>query len=85
MTPETAEEAIRKIIIGRPVDKDGNLLHTSRVFVAASVIQWIYENTKTDDQISHYLSQVEKHLNGELEMYWENGLIRIRKEKRGKL
>lgn len=85
MTLQTAEEAIQKIIISRPLDRDGNLLHTSRIFVAASVIQWIYQNTKTEDQISHYLSQVEKHLNGELEMYWENGNIRIRKEKRGKL
>jgi len=85
MALETADEAIKRIIIERPIDKDGNLLHTSRVFVAASVIQWIYENTKTEDQIFHYLSQVEKHLSGELEMYWESGSIRIRKEKRGKL
>lgn len=85
MALETAEEAIKRIIIQRPIDKDENLLHTGRVFVAASVIQWIYENTKTEDQILHYLSQVEKHLSGELEMYWESGSIRIRKEKRGKL
>ena len=85
MAMETAEEAVKELIVKRPVDKDGNLLHTSRIFVAASVIRWIYENTNTKEQIMHYLSQVEKHLKGELEMYWENDLIRIRKEKRGKL
>lgn len=61
--------------------REGNLLNSERLFVAKSVLLWAAENSKTKEAYKSYLSEVERHLNGNITLYWEDGIIKVRKEK----
>ena len=82
MRIRSQEEIIKSLIKKYGVRKD-NIFMSQRLFVAATVVRWVFENTKTPDQIVQYLMQVEKHLDGELELFWEDGVIRVGKAKKG--
>jgi hypothetical protein len=78
-----SQEEIVKNLIKKYVNKSDNIFMSQRLFMAASVVRWVFENTKTPDQIIQYLMQVEKYLEGELELYWEDNIIRVGKVKKG--
>lgn len=61
--------------------RQDNLLDASRIFVAKSVLLWAIENTKESKSLKYYLNEIEKHLKGEITLYWEDDIVKIRKEK----
>lgn len=64
--------------------KEDNLIILERLFVAASVIRWSFKNSSRGDEILQYLMQVEKYLEGEINLYWEGDIIKVGRAKRGK-
>lgn len=64
--------------------KEENVYYLGRLFVAVSVIRWIFTNSSSNDEILSYLSQVERHMNEEIELYWSGNTIKVSKSKKGK-
>lgn len=61
-----------------------NLIDVRRLFIAASVVRWIFNSTSRTEEILQYLGQVEKYLNGQIELYWQGDIIKVGRPKRGK-
>jgi|LakMenE01Jun11ns_1017448.scaffolds.fasta_scaffold8805101_2 hypothetical protein len=81
MNYKNKEEAITGILKKYLVIKD-NMLLSERLFVAKSVINWIFQNSKNPLIIKSHLEDVEKHINGELELSWKDGFIVRKKNKK---
>jgi hypothetical protein len=64
--------------------QEENIIHLERLFMAASVIRWVFRVTNKPEEIVQYMGQIEKYLKGELELYWEAGVIKVKRVKRGK-
>lgn len=77
---QAVEKQIKKMLESF-LKKEGNLLDATRLFVAKSVLLWAAENAKETKAFKIYVSEVEKHLKGEITLYWEDGTIKVRKEK----
>lgn len=75
-----ASRTIKKLIKDFAVRQD-NVFYASRLFVANTVLGWIFNNHKDEKMIKHYVSLVEKHLIGEIDLYWDDGVVKVRKEK----
>jgi len=70
----TKEQAIRTIL-KKHLSVNDNLFLSQKLFVAKSVINWIFDNVKTEPVKKVYFEDVEKYLKGELDLKWFNGLI----------
>lgn len=70
------EREIRKLLKEFIRTKD-NLVLTDRMFVAISVLNWALQKTKDKNLLQYYLNEVKRHLNGEITLYWENGVVRV--------
>ena len=77
---QNAQKEIKKIIESHII-YDGNLIRADRLFIAKAVLLWAVENAKDQKTFTSYLYEIERHLNGEITLYWEDGKIKIRKEK----
>jgi hypothetical protein len=75
----TAEKIIKKMIKDYAV-KEENIFYADRLFVANTVLNWVLNNTKEEIQKKQYITQIEKHLTGEITLYWHKGVIKFRKE-----
>lgn len=73
------EKEIRKIL-SKYLKNEDNLAHAEKLFVAKSVLVWVFENNKDQKAIKYYISEVEKYLKEEIVLYWEDGVIKIRKD-----
>ena len=70
-------------ILKKYLKKQDNMLLSHRLFVAKSVINWIFDNTKHPLIIKSYIEDVEKYIVGTLELSWKDGVIiknKIKKE-----
>lgn len=77
---QNAEKQIKKMLESF-LKKEENLIIATRLFVAKSVLIWASENTKDLKAFKAYMAEVERHLNGEITLYWEDDIIKVRKEK----
>jgi hypothetical protein len=68
----------------RYLSKTDNVYHLERYFVACSVIRWIFGTTDKSEEILGYLAQVERHMNGEIDLFWDEGSIKVGKPKKDK-
>lgn len=75
------EREIIKDLINKYLKKDENVYYLDRLFVANTVIRWIFDETKQQGEILQYLIQVDKFLNGEINLYWKNGNIKVERKK----
>lgn len=60
--------------------REQNIFYADRLFVANTVLSWVLNNTTEEKQRRQYITQIEKHLTGEITLYWDNGVIKIRKD-----
>lgn len=60
-----------------------NVLLSERLFIANSVLDWIYNTTKNQKVIDAYLNDLEEYLKGNLELRWVDGVV-TKKESRDK-
>ena len=77
-------DEIIAIFVEKYLTKEDNIINAKRLFVASSVIRWIFETTTNQTEIIQYLGQVEKYLNGQIELYWHNDVIKVGRAKKGK-
>ena len=64
---------------------DGNVFHAEKAFVVYSVVKWVVEQAKSgefdDSQVKNYLNVVSAYLKGDIEIFWEEGTLYVRKLK----
>jgi hypothetical protein len=77
---QNAHKEIKKILDSY-IKREENVIYAERLFIARAVLFWAAENSKDQRTFKSYLSELERHLNGEITLYWEDGKIKIRKEK----
>jgi hypothetical protein len=75
----TAEKVIKKMIKDFAIPED-NVFYAERLFVANTVLNWVLKNTKEERQRKQYITQIEKHLVGEITLYWDDEVIKVRKD-----
>jgi hypothetical protein len=76
-------EEIIKSIYDRYSVKEENIIFLGRLFVAASVVRWAFKQSSKTEELLQYLSQVEKFLEGEIDLYWQDGVIKVGRNKKG--
>lgn len=69
---EILDELIKKFS-----QKKDNVYYLNRLFVANTVIRWIFRETSQHEEILQYLMQVERFLKEEIDLYWKNGKIKV--------
>ena len=77
----TTEEQVKKFL-KKYIEQKDNIFFCDRIFMANSVLTWALENIKEKEKFIYYLKEVEKHLSGELTLYWEDGSIKVKRKKR---
>lgn len=83
MKIKTPEEIIRGLKM-RYASSEENVYFMDKIFVAASVVKWIFLNSSKNEEILGYLAQVERYMNGEIDLHWEDNTIKVSKPKKGK-
>ena len=78
-------EQIIKAMVEKYSTKEDNIVHLERLFVAASVVRWVFQNTSNTEEMLKYLMQVDKYLQKETELYWEEGIIKVKTERKKKV
>jgi len=69
-----------KRLIEKYVTREENLVLANRIFVAKSVLLWVKETVKEQKAIKYYINEIEKHLKGDITLYWEDGIVKVKKE-----
>lgn len=69
-------------ILKKYLKKEDNMLLSERLFVAKSVINWIFDNTKHPMIIKSYIEDVERYIVGTLDLTWKDGVIVKKKTKK---
>lgn len=70
----TKEQATKQIL-KKYLSINGNLFLSEKLFIAISVVSWIFDNVKSEPVKKVYFDDVERYLKGDLELKWFNGLI----------
>jgi hypothetical protein len=79
------DEAFKEHLIKNMIKKEGNVYHAEKMFTAMSVLKWVLEQKVTEEIRMKYFSQLDKYLANEIDLYWEDGIIRYKALKpRGK-
>lgn len=73
------EEAI-KHILKKFLIIENNILLSERLFIAKSIINWIFTNSKNQYVIEMYMKDLELFLEGKLDLRWVDGIITKKKE-----
>jgi hypothetical protein len=79
------QKKLVKDIFSDYIVKDNNIFFIERLFVANTILNWAYENYKDQKQIKAYIDEIKRHLDGEITLYWSDGIVKVRREKRGKI
>ena len=78
----TLEKEVNKLL-KKYLKRDENICHAEKLFVAKSVLLWVYENNKEAKAIKYYIGEIERYLSGDITLYWEDGTIKVRKDHQG--
>ena len=64
---------------------EDNVFHGEKVFIVYSVVKWVVEQAKSgefdDSQVKNYLNVISTYLKGDIEIFWEEGTLYVRKLK----
>ncbi len=62
---------------------EGNVFRAEKAFVVYSVVKWVVKQAKEGDfdeqQVKNYLNVISAYLEGTVDLFWENGLVYVRK------
>lgn len=84
MMDDKDKELLLKGIIKKYLKREDNIYLSERLFVAKSILNWIFENSKHPNVIKLYIKDLEKYLNGEMDLKWINGIITKKSKKEDK-
>jgi hypothetical protein len=72
-----------KDIFDNYIQKSDNIIYAERLFVAMTILNWAHEHYKDQKQINAYIEEVKRHLKGDITLYWSDGIVKVKREKRG--
>ncbi len=84
MMDDKDKELLLKGILKKYLKKEDNIYLSERLFIAKSILNWIFENSKHPNVINLYVKDLEKYLNGEMDLKWINGIITKKSKKENK-
>lgn len=67
---EKVRELAKKHLLKSHLKRDGNLLLARKLFIVNSALNWIFSTTSDVKVIERYIIDLEKFLNGEIELKW---------------
>ena len=76
------EKEIKKLL-SKYLNLEDNVYYSERLFIANSILTWVASKYREQKVYKYYLKEVEKHLKGEITLYWEDGIVKVRKEPQG--
>jgi len=81
-----AKNFIKELIKeGKHFYYEDNVFQGNKIFVVYSVVRWVVAEAKSGKfdsaQVKNYLNAVSAYLSGEIELFWENGVLYVRKLK----
>lgn len=59
-----------------------NVYQSERLFIAKSVLLWALKTAQDQKIFTYYLKEIEKHLNGEITLYWKDGIVKVKKKEK---
>ena len=74
-----AKKVTTQNLLNKYITKEENLLNCQKIFIANSLIKWIEENSKDKNQYAGYIKEIVRYLDGEIDLYWHEGSIKIKK------
>ena len=74
------KEEATKYIVKKFLTIENNILLSERLFIAKSIINWIFGNSKNQYVIEMYMKDLELFLEGKLDLRWVDGIITKKKE-----
>lgn len=78
-------EDFKHHLIKSMLKREDNVFYAEKMFVAMSILKWVLEQKVSEDVRAKYFSQIDKYLANEIDLYWEDGIIRYKTLKpRGK-
>lgn len=67
----------------RYVEEDENLVKVDKLFLVSSIVHDVIEKKLagelSDEQCKHYFIYIEKYLNGDIDMFWEEGVVKVKR------
>jgi len=70
-----------KHILRKFLTIEDNVLSSERLFIAKSIINWIFDNSKNPHVIDMYMKDLESFLKGDLELHWVDSIIKKKERK----
>ena len=71
-------EIARRTILRDFLKKEDNIYYAKKLFMAMSVLNWAREQKGEKETFYKYVNYVAKYLFGEIDLYWEDGIIKIK-------
>ena len=79
------KKAVAENLKSRFMQIDGNMYVVDRLFMAIGVVNYAIDKEMggeiSRDQLVAYFNAIEKYLEKEIDIFWEDGIIRFRKPK----
>jgi hypothetical protein len=66
-------------LLQKYIKREDNLFYCEKLFKAISFLNWIEKNSKDLNQRIAYKKEIFRFLDGEIDLYWEKGSIKIKK------
>jgi len=70
---------------GKYFKEEGNVFHGAKLFLVYSVVRWVVQQAKEGEfdstQVKNYLNVIGSYLDGEVNLFWENGALYVQKLK----
>lgn len=76
---KTKDETI-KYILKKHLKAEGNVLMCERLFVANSILEWVFKSTNNSIVIKSYISDLEKYIEGHLQLPWADDVVIKKKD-----
>lgn len=79
-----SESQIIKDLTKKFLEKEENVYYLDRLFMANTVVRWVFRHANNQEEILQYLIQIDKYLNREINLSWKNGEIKVERKKEAK-
>ena len=82
-TAEYLVEQVMATLKEQYMSEEGNVVNAEKIFVAASVVKDAISRQLggeiTENECKSYFVAIEKYMKGEIELFWEDGIIKVKK------
>jgi hypothetical protein len=75
---KNTKQQVLKSIIHQYMVIDENLYDAKKLFVAATVINWVFDQKTKKETFEKYMNFVFRYLNNEIDLFWEDGTIHFK-------